>query len=51
MAEKFKYGPLVWNHVDEEHDSGNYWWSGLPPVNYDDAWVYLLMKKDFNVYL
>ena len=35
MTEKFKYGPLVWNHVDEEDDSGNYWWPGLAPVKYD----------------
>ena len=39
MAEKFKYGPLIWNHVDDEDDSGNYWWSGLPPVSYDDAGI------------
>lgn len=35
MTEKFKYGPLIWNHVQEEDDSGNYWWPGLPPVEYD----------------
>jgi hypothetical protein len=39
MTEKFKYGPLVWNHVDDEDDSGNYWWSGLSPVSYDDAGI------------
>ena len=37
--EKFKYGPLIWDHVHEEDDSGNYWWSGLPPVNYDNAGI------------
>ena len=36
MTEKFKYGPLVWNHVDEEDGSGNYWWPGLAPVKYDE---------------
>ena len=34
---KFKYGPLVWNHIEDEDDSGNYWWPGLPPVSYDDT--------------
>ena len=37
--EKFKYGPLLWNHVDDEDDSGNYWWSGLAPVNYDEMGI------------
>ena len=36
---KFKYGPLVYNTVDEEDDSGNYWWPGLPPVNYDEMGI------------
>jgi hypothetical protein len=35
MTEKFRYGPLVWNHIDEDDDSGNYWWAGLAPVKYD----------------
>ena len=39
MTEKFKYGPLVWNHVDEEDDSGNYWWPGLVPVKYDEMGI------------
>ena len=34
---KFKYGPLVWNHIEDEDDSGNYWWPGLPPVSYDET--------------
>lgn len=33
--EKFKYGPLIWNHINEDDDSGNYWWPGLAPVDYD----------------
>ena len=39
MTEKFKYGPLIWNHVDHEDDSGNYWWPGLSPVKYDDMGI------------
>ena len=35
MAEKFKYGPLVYNHFGEDDDSGNYWWAGNPPVAYE----------------
>lgn len=35
MEEKFRYGPLVWNHIDDDDDSGNYWWAGLAPVKYD----------------
>ena len=35
MAEKFRYGPLVYNCFGEEDDSGNYWWSGSPPVAYE----------------
>ena len=37
--EKFKYGPLLWNHVDDEDDSGNYWWSGMAPVNYAETGI------------
>ena len=37
--EKFKYGPLVYNTVEDEDDSGNYWWPGLPPVGYDETGV------------
>ena len=33
--EKFKYGPLIYNCVNEEDDSGNYYWPGEPPVGYD----------------
>ena len=33
--EKFKYGPIIYNCVDEEDDSGNYYWAGEPPVAYD----------------
>jgi len=35
MAEKFKYGPLVYNCFGEDDDSGNYWWAGNPPVAYE----------------
>ena len=33
--QKFKYGPLVWNSFAEEDESGNYYWNGNPPVEYD----------------
>ena len=35
--EKYKYGPLVFNttHPDDD-DSGNFYWSGLVPVGYDE---------------
>jgi hypothetical protein len=36
MAEKFKYGPLIWNSFGENDESGNYWWSGSPPVAYEE---------------
>ena len=36
MAEKFKYGPLVYNCYGDEDDSGNYWWAGNPPVAYEE---------------
>ena len=39
MTQKFKYGPLIWNHVEEEDDSGNFWWPGLIPVKYDDMGI------------
>tara|TARA_Y100000389_G_scaffold165312_1_gene169450 strand:- start:182 stop:601 length:420 start_codon:yes stop_codon:yes gene_type:complete len=32
---KFKYGPLVWNSINDEDESGNYFWNGKPPVDYD----------------
>ena len=35
MAEKFTYGPLIYNSFGEEDDSGNYWWPGNPPVAYE----------------
>ena len=34
--EKFKYGSLIWNCVNEDDESGNYFWNGNPPVAYDD---------------
>ena len=39
MTEKFKYGPLVWNHLEDDDESGNYWWPGLSPVKYDEAGI------------
>ena len=36
MSEKFVYGPLVYNYFGEEDDSGNFWWSGAPPVGYEE---------------
>jgi hypothetical protein len=35
MKEKFKYGPLIYNHMEDEDDSGNYWWPGISVVGYD----------------
>ena len=35
MAEKFRYGPLIFNHLSEDDDSGNFWWPGNPPVAYE----------------
>ena len=34
--EQFKYGPLVYNTSNSDDDSGNYYWSGEPPVGYDN---------------
>tara|TARA_B110000483_G_C17796610_1_gene389679 strand:- start:75 stop:527 length:453 start_codon:yes stop_codon:yes gene_type:complete len=36
--EQFKYGPLVYNTVESDDDSGNYYWpgNGMPPVGYDE---------------
>tara|TARA_Y100000004_G_scaffold30491_1_gene31758 strand:- start:208 stop:624 length:417 start_codon:yes stop_codon:yes gene_type:complete len=39
MTEKFKYGPLVWNHLEDDDESGNYWWPGLAPVKYDETGI------------
>ena len=36
MTEKFRYGPLVYNHFGEDDDSGNFWWAGNPPVAYEE---------------
>jgi len=36
MEEKFRYGPLIYNHLNDPDDSGNYWWSGTPPVGYEE---------------
>ena len=35
MAEKYTYGPLVYNHFGDDDDSGNYWWNGKPIVGYE----------------
>lgn len=37
--EKFKYGSLVWNSVNEDDESGNYFWNGKPPVGYDNEGI------------
>jgi len=47
--EIYKYGPLVYNTPDSEEDTGNYYWSGSPPVGYDSARVCLLMTRVFSV--
>ena len=36
MTKKFRYGPLVYNCIADEDDSGNYWWAGNPPVAYEE---------------
>ena len=36
MIKKYKYGPLVWNTIDNDDDSGNYWWNGSSIVDYDN---------------
>ena len=35
LVEKFKFGPLVYNCVNEDDEEGNYYWPGNPPVDYD----------------
>ena len=37
--EKFKYGVLIWNNINEDDESGNYFWNGNPPVDYDDMGI------------
>ena len=42
MAERFKYGPLIYDTVDDVEDidgGGNYWWAGLHPVGYDEMGI------------
>jgi hypothetical protein len=36
VAEKYTYGPLVYNHFGDDDDSGNYWWNGKPIVGYEN---------------
>ena len=36
MVKKYIYGPLMWNVIDHDDDSGNYWWNGSAPVDYDE---------------
>ena len=48
MAEKYTYGPLVYNCFGEEDDSGNYWWSGNPPVGYEQESGVFRMPVDEN---
>ena len=35
LIEKFKFGPLVYNCINEDNEDGNYYWPGNPPVDYD----------------
>ena len=44
--EKYKYGPLVYNIQGSDDDSGNFYWNGLPPVNYDEMGIPI--DKDGN---
>ena len=37
--EQYKYGPLVYNTTDSDDDTGNYYWPGIAPVNYDDVGI------------
>ena len=37
--EKFKFGPLIWNSANEDDESGNYYWNGSPPVDYDELGI------------
>ena len=48
MAEKFRYGPLVFNSFGEEDDSGNYWWPGNPPVAYEQPTGVYRIPVDSN---
>lgn len=31
----FRYGPLIYVTAGMDEDQGNYYWNGLPPVDYD----------------
>lgn len=37
--EKFKYGPLIYNGMWDDDESGNYYWPGKQPVGYDDMGI------------
>ena len=37
--EKYKYGPLVYVTHGMNEDDGNYFWSGHPPVGYDESGI------------
>ena len=37
--EKFKYGPLIYVTYGMDDSEGNYFWSGLPPVGYDESGI------------
>ena len=37
--EKFKFGPLIYNGMWEEDESGNYYWPGKQPVGYDESGI------------
>ena len=36
---QYKYGPLVYNTSETEDESGNFYWNGLPPVDYDKVGI------------
>ena len=52
--EIYKYGPLVYNTPDSEEDTGNFYWSGSPPVGYDSHGMpvddngFMLLKTESN---
>ena len=50
MAEKFTYGPLIYNFIGDDDTSGNYWWPGNPPVAYEqESGVFRIpVDKDGN---
>ena len=37
--EKYKYGPLIYITEGMDDSKGNYFWSGSPPVGYDESGI------------